>query len=282
MAEERITTEEALSSVSDVGHSILKDLLFNQYQMILAGGAAAASLLTLNPLPILIWLGGECILIPLLDTPIFRRMVNLKKAGQLRQRAAEARERMVQSLDPMRSKRYQELKDLCRQIESNYSTLSGISKVYLSEQSSKMDAILNGCLQRLVALFRYEKFLEQRDSRSIRNAIERLERELTSPGIKGRAREALEKNLSLKKRLLDSQNELESTQIALAAELDSLASLLELLHQKSIALRDPQAISQELDAIVKQVEHTEASIKEMESYFSDDSLGLDSSLSVTA
>ena len=51
---------------------------------------------------------------------------------------------------------------------------------------------------------------------------------------------------------------------ALATELDSMASLLEVLHQNSISLRDPQAISEELDTIVRQSEDSERVVREME------------------
>ena len=51
---------------------------------------------------------------------------------------------------------------------------------------------------------------------------------------------------------------------ALATELDSMASLLEVLHQNSISLRDPQAISDELDTIVRQSEDSERAVREME------------------
>ena len=39
--------------------SILRELIFNQYQAIVAAGAVAASALTLNPLPLLLWLGSR-------------------------------------------------------------------------------------------------------------------------------------------------------------------------------------------------------------------------------
>ena len=51
---------------------------------------------------------------------------------------------------------------------------------------------------------------------------------------------------------------------ALSTELDSMASLLEVLHQNSISLRDPQAISEELDTIVRQSEDSERVVREME------------------
>ncbi len=58
---------------------------------------------------------------------------------------------------------------------------------------------------------------------------------------------------------------------ALATELDSMASLLEVLHQNSIALRDPQAISEELDTIVRQSEDSERVVREMEALLGGDS-----------
>ena len=57
---------------------------------------------------------------------------------------------------------------------------------------------------------------------------------------------------------------------ALATELDSMASLLEVLHQNSISLRDPQAISEELDTIVRQSEDSERVVREMEALLRGD------------
>jgi hypothetical protein len=43
-----------------------------------------------------------------------------------------------------------------------------------------------------------------------------------------------------------------------------MSSLLEVLHQNSISMRDPDAISQELDTIVRQSEDSERVVREME------------------
>jgi hypothetical protein len=43
-----------------------------------------------------------------------------------------------------------------------------------------------------------------------------------------------------------------------------MASLLEVLHQNSISLRDPQTISHELDSIVRQSEDSGKMVREME------------------
>jgi hypothetical protein len=81
---------------------------------------------------------------------------------------------------------------------------------------------------------------------------------------------ALTKNLELKRRLLASYSEIGGTIKALATELDSMAALLEVLHQNSISLRDPQTISEELDTIVRQSEDSERIVREMEALLQSD------------
>ena len=52
-----------------------------------------------------------------------------------------------------------------------------------------------------------------------------------------------------------------------------MASLLEVLHQNSLSLRDPQAISEELDTIVRQSEDSDRIVREMEALLRTDSDG---------
>ena len=244
--------------------SILRELIVNQYQAIVLGGAALASLVTVNPLPLLVWLGSEMVLLPILDSGPLRRLVARRKLANSRAQANAERSRLVGALTPQQAKRYAGMEELCRLIEANYQSLTGISQVYLSEQRRKLDLILQGYVQRLMALQRYEKMPMTRNSRDIEDEIEGLEQELADPGLNERAAAALKQNLELKRRLLDSLSEVGGTVKALYTELDSMESLLEVLHQNSISLRDPQAISQELDAIVRQSEESDRIVREME------------------
>lgn len=72
--------------------------------------------------------------------------------------------------------------------------------------------------------------------------------------------------------------QVEDTVKTLLTELDSMESLLEVLHQNSMALRDPQAISQELDTIVRQSEESERVVREMETLLRSDVTGWASDL----
>jgi hypothetical protein len=250
--------------------SILRELVFNQYQAIVAGGAALASVLTLNPLPLLVWLGSEMVLLPILDSGPLRRLVARRRREAARAKVAEQRKQLIASFDPVHVKRYAALEQLSRMIEANYQSLTGVSQAYLSEQRGKLDNILDGCLHRMLALQRYEKMPMARNPSEIKADIAAIEQELKQPDVNERARAALEKNLELKQRLLASYSSVSGNMRALATELDSMASLLEVLHQNSISLRDPQAISEELDTIVRQSEQSERVVREMEALLRTD------------
>ena len=258
--------------------SILRELILNQYQAIVLGGAALASLITVNPLPLLVWLGSEMVLLPILDSGPLRRLVARRKLAKARAAATAERTQLVGALSPPHARRYAAMQEHCRLIEANYQSLTGISQVYLSEQRRKLDMILQGYVQRLMALQRYERMPMSRNSRDIEEEIDVLEQELAEPDLNERAAAALKKNLELKRRLLASLSEVGGTVKALYTELDSMESLLEVLHQNSISLRDPQAISAELDAIVRQSEESDRVVREMEALLRSGTEGFDTNL----
>jgi hypothetical protein len=249
--------------------SILRELIVNQYQAIVAAGAVIASVLTLNPVPLLLWLGSELVLLPILDSGPLRRLVARRRREAARQQSSERRQALIATFDAASVKRYAALHQLCQMIETNYQGLSGISQAYLSEQRGKLDNILEGILNRMLALQRYQK-LPTRAPDDIKREIAQLEKELGGDGLNDRARTALQKNLELKKRLLKSYSDVAGNMKALSTELDSMASLLEVLHQNSLSLRDPQAIAEELDTIVRQSEDSDRIVREMEAMLRGD------------
>lgn len=263
----------APSSDDDVtGGSILRELIFNQYQAIVLGGTALVSLIALNPLPLLVWFGSELVLLPILDSGPLRRLVTRRKRERERTHAEAARARLVGELSAAHAKRYVALVDLCAQIEANYQSLTGISQAYLSEQRDKLDVITAGALHRLHALQRYQRMPARRSTGEIAREIEALEAELRQEGLPERAAAALRKNLELKRRLQASIAQVGDTVRTLETEIDSIEALVEVLHQNSMSLRDPQAIAEELDSIVRQSEDSERVVREMEALLRGDGI----------
>jgi hypothetical protein len=244
--------------------SILKELVFNQYQAIVLAGVTAISLLSASPIPLMIWAGGELVLLPLLDSRALRRLLGQRRLVRLRATAEAHRATAIDALAPPYARRYAAMAQMCSLIEANYQQLNGLSQAYLGEQRDKLDVILDGCLTRLLALQRYDTILQRNSEVNVRQQIQSLERELRDADLPERARAAIQKNIELKQKLIESLDEARGTEKALATELDSMASLLEVLHQNSIAMRDPAAVSQELDAIARQSEDSERVVREME------------------
>jgi hypothetical protein len=261
LSDESLSGREALRE----GGSILKDAILNQYQAILALGAGALSAVAVSPLPLLVWLGAELVLLPLIDTPPVRRLVHRRRMERARQERLAWRRQAIATLSHDRRSRFQQMEALCSQIEANYLSLNGISRIYLTEQRQKLDHILNSCLHRMLALGAYEKTLASRHPEHLEHEIARFERELTDPELPDRARAAIAKNIELKQTLLKSLRDADGTRRALETELDSSYAVLEVLLQNSLSMRDPDAISAELDAIVQQAQDSERAVREMES-----------------
>jgi hypothetical protein len=262
--------------------SVLRDLIFNQYQAIILGGTALASLVALNPLPLLVWLGSELVLLPVLDSGPLRRLISRRKLAAARATAAAERAGVIAALTPANAKRYAAMEQLCRQIAQNYQGLTGISQVYLSEQRGKLDVVLHGYLHRLLALQRYERMPLSRNTEEIEQEIEALGEELKQEDLPARAAAALTKNIELKRKLLASVSGVGESVRTLNTELDSMESLLEVLHQNSISLRDPAAIAGELDSIVRQSEDSEKIVREMEALLRSDAPGVSVDLAAEA
>jgi hypothetical protein len=253
--------------------SILRDLIVNQYQAILLVGAALVSLVALNPLPLLLWVGAQLVLLPLLDSGPVRRWVWRRRRQRAHREALDRRKRIVGSFVQAYAHRYAAMESLCKQIAGNYQGLHGISRAYLAEQGDKLDQILDGCVQRMLALQRYDRTLAERPPDRIEKEIAGLEQELKQPDLNERARAAIGENVELKRRLLASHRDARGTMKALSTELDSMASLLEVLHQNSISMRDPDAIAGELDAIVRQSESSGRVVREMEALLREGASG---------
>src|SRR5688572_154101 len=153
--------------------SVLRELIFNQYQAIVLGGTALASLIALNPLPLLVWLGSDMVLLPVLDSGPLRRLVNKRKRKIALAQAERERARLISGLSPAHAQRYQAMEGMCKLIEANYQSLTGISQAYLSEQRGKLDVILQGCLSRMMALQRYERMPATRSAYEVQEEIDR-------------------------------------------------------------------------------------------------------------
>lgn len=241
----------------------LKRALFNQTQILLFAGATAVSLAMANPLPLLLLAGGQLVTLPLLMDR-FKRRMEIEKKYAARKAESMTQEQRFEQLQPDAKRRFLELRRLCFSIQDNYKGLSAESQSILAEQSEKFDSLLATVLRRLWLMEKYDSLTRSSNTDRLANEIRQLEVDIEGSQVDPRVREAWQQNLEIKRKLYATVERNRANRVALAAELDSLESLLQLLLQKSVAATDAHALSAEIDDIVAQAEADAASVQEME------------------
>jgi hypothetical protein len=242
---------------------VVKRALVNQYQIILAMAATAASVATMSPFPFLILLGGELLAMPFLLERIQKRL-EIERKYAARQTETLSQEQRYEQLSLEARGRFGQLKRLCGHITENHKGLSTESQSILAEQAEKFDVILATTLRRLWLVQKYEQMIRAFDGNKVRAEMDKLKYQLEQKELQPRVREALEQNLEIKGKLLETAERNQQNRTALLAEIDSVESLLQLLLQKSIAATDAHAFSADIDDILSQAEADAASIQEME------------------
>lgn len=244
-------------------HPVLKRAIVNQYQVILAAAATTLAVATVSPLPFLLLLGAEFMVMPFMFERLKRRLEIEKKYAARQSESLSQNERYDQ-LHPDQKLRYDGFKKLCRQIQGNYRGLTTASQGILAEYNDKFEAILATCLRRLWLVRKYDSMIRSIDVDKIQAETDKLKESLTSEGVAPRVAEAWKQNLDIKEKLLAAVERNIANREALLAELDSLDSLFQLLLQKSLAATDAQAFSREMDDLLSQADQDAASVQEME------------------
>ena len=244
-------------------HPALRKAVANQYQAILVAGAAAFSALTLSPLPLLLLAGIELMTLPFLVERLKRR-IEIERKHASRRAVALSREQVLDALPKQALSRFERLRDLVGRVRTNYRGLSPESQAMIADQSSKFDTILGSFLKRLWLLHRYDELAAQTDSGRLASEIAELEARVGTAETPPRVRAALEKNLQIKTELRKALERNQANSTALAAEIDSLETLLELLLQKSVAATDATAFSVEIDDVLHHIEADAEAVEEME------------------
>jgi hypothetical protein len=244
-------------------YPVLQRAVANQYQAILAAAATALSVATLSPLPLLLLLGGEFVVMPFMFERLKRRL-EIEKKYAARQVETLSQAQRYEQLLPESKARFDALQRVSRRIRGNYQGLSAASQGILAEYNDKFEAILATCLRRLWLVQKYDAMIQDFDSDHVKAEIAKLEASLAERDVAPRVKEAWQQNLAIKQKLLEAVERNVANRTALSAELDSLDSLFELLLQKSLAATDARAFSAEMDDILSQAELDAASVQEME------------------
>ncbi len=242
--------------------SWLRTALFAPANVIGLAGATGATLVTGQTLPVLVAGGLELFYLLVVGVnPRFRRAARAKPGLGSGQEVVEG---MLSELAPSQREHYHRLRDLKEKIEANYRRLPG-GRVLAASSESRVDALLTSFLRLLSTLNGYRRYLSMADRQALERELKELEADATTEAS-ARLREVKQKRVEILSRRLQRFTQAEESRAVVSHQLASIEDLLRLTHEQSIAIRDPEHVSRQLDALTVEVQATEDTVREMEQF----------------
>ena len=244
----------------------IKEAFQWQYNVIGLGAAAAASLISLNPLPLILAAGVELMyLASVPQLPAFQRLIRSRKF-QAEQKVHDATlNQMLYALPPERRDRHHQLQQVCVAIRANLARLSSASQMF----TGQLDARLNGLLGAYVRLANHDmqhvQYLQTTNPDVIRREAASLKDRL--PKDSPRVREINIKRVEILQKRLEKYDKIRENRQVIDAQCRAIEDVLQLIREQSLTMSDPQQVSDRLELLVKDVESTEDAVREVETIF---------------
>jgi hypothetical protein len=230
-----------------------------------AGGVAAVLLGDIVPL---VAAGGASVayLTFLSTMPSFRRAVRANSEAQTSAEVAspEEEEALLSALAPSQKEHYGQLKALKARILEEYGKLPG-GGVLQASSEARLDMLLTSFLRLVTTLNSYRRFLSAADKRAVEEELAALTAEVEGERNE-RLREVKARRVDILKKRLARFVQADESREVVSHQLASIEDLLRLTHEQSIAIRDPQSVTRQLDALAAEVAATEETVRDMESF----------------
>ena len=237
-----------------------------QYNLIGLGGAMAASVISMNPLPIILAAGVELMYLAMVPAmPRFQRLIRSRQFELNKDAQDESLKKMLYTLPQPRRDRYQQLEQLCAVIRANLARLSSTSQMFVGQ----LDGRLNGLLAAFVRLANHDmqhiQYLNVTNPDSIRREAEALAAHLAKETP--RVQEVNKKRIEILHKRLEKYSKISENRQVIDAQCHAIEDVLQLIREQSMTMEDPQQLSERLETLVRDVESTEDSVREVEAIF---------------
>lgn len=245
----------------------VKEALTWQYNWIGLAGAAAFALVSGSGLPLVLAAGLELIYVALVpQSSRFRRLVRSWKYANDKRAHQEKLNQLFDELSPQLRSRYEKIEHVCAQIRENLAQLSSTSQVFVGQMQEKLDGLLQGYVRLLHTGATQKEHLLLTNPRDIEREIDQLKNNIAQGT--GKVQEINKKRIEiLEKRIAKHQKIRENHQV-IDAQCAAIEDVLQLIRDQSVTMRDPHQVSDQLEALVSDVEHTEQTVREVEAIFS--------------
>ncbi|PLX31333.1 MAG: hypothetical protein C0600_05955 [Ignavibacteria bacterium] len=246
-------------------HYLLKALR-NPGSLLLFGGLAMISLISGNPLPLIIGAAGKLgwvVSAPMI--PAWKRKVDAGEEQKLRLEGENRAKDLLKKLPAEEQQRYQQLVQTAMSIRENYGRYNEVSRGFLENISARLDDMLLRYLRMQFARDNYRRHLATNDASDLEHRMGLLESEMESDSeqikrIKGKQLQILQQRREkLVKAKADSD--------LLEEQTTTLEELMKLLKEQALTMKDPEEMNAQLDSLMAEVEHTEQTVTAIEASF---------------
>ena len=259
--------------------NFVKEAFTVQYNLIGLAGSVAFAAVSGSLLPLLLAAGVELMYLSLFpQNARFQRLVRSWKYAEER-RASERRLTAIYAALPQdMQKRYDQLGHVCAAIRSNYEQLSYTSQILVRQMEERLLGLLSGFLRLLSAAQSHREYLDSTDADQIDKEVASLQRSLQ--GQPEKVQEINKRRVEILRKRLEKFDKIKENRQIIDAQCAAMEDVLELVRDQSVTMRDPQKVSDQLGSLVQDVEQTEATVRQVESFYQSGEVELDESGSV--
>ena len=244
----------------------IKEAFKWQYNLIALGGAAAFSVVAGSPLPMMLAAGVELMyLASVPNISAFQRLVrSWQYADQKKEHDDRLRE-MQYALPPEIRDRFRNLEMITDAIRRNYARLSSTSQAFIGQIETQLQGLMTAFVRLANADTQHVQYLQNTDQNAIRREIQYLKDRLPKEALK--VQEINKKRIEILDKRVEKHQKIRENRQVIDAQCRAIEDVLQLIHDQSITMTDPQQVSDRLESLVKDVEQTEETVREVEAIF---------------
>ncbi len=246
--------------------NFVKEALKWQYNWIGLAGAAAFAIVSGTGLPLVLAAGLELIYLSLVpQSSRFRRLVRSWKYAEEKRRHQMKLSAMFHELPPEIRNRYADMDKICGAIRANYERLSSTSQIFVQQMEEKLRELLQSYLRLSHAGYRHREHIQLTNITAIQTELDQLQRALESNAPK--VQEINRKRIEILTKRLEKVQKIRENRQVIDAQCEAIQDVLELIRDQSVTLSDPQQVSDRLEDLMRDVEQTEETVRQVEAIF---------------
>lgn len=179
-------------------------------------------------------------------------------------REAKAGRQGLEGLAPSQVAQVQALEDLKAKLLAAYRALPG-GEVLVASSEHRLDALIDAFVRLLSSLNAYRTYLNADDRQAVEVELAALQAEVAREE-NAKLREVKERRVDILRQRRERFHQASESRELLSHQLATIEDVLRLAFEQSIAIRDPEVVTRQLDAVAKDVAVTQASAREMQQF----------------